>query len=66
VRTLVDARLRDEARQYAFRFACEDCVHFASSPTPPVGHCSLGYPATPRREALQQRDLELCKTFELA
>lgn len=27
MRTLVDERLRDETRLYAYRFACEDCAH---------------------------------------
>ena len=30
VRTPVDARLAAEAARFAFRFACDDCVHFAS------------------------------------
>jgi len=62
VRTLVDARLRDEASRFAFRFACEECAHFDA----PGQRCSLAYPAAPRREALQGPHLELCKDFELA
>jgi hypothetical protein len=62
VRTRVDDRLRDEAARFAFRFACEDCVHFDER----RAHCSLGYPAAPRRRALIGADLELCKSFELA
>jgi hypothetical protein len=62
VRTPVDARLREEAARFAFRFACEECAHFAAA----TQTCSLAYPAAPRREALQARHLELCKEFELA
>lgn len=61
MRTLVDARFREEAARYALRFACEDCAHF----DPPAGRCSLEYPASPRRDALLARELELCKEFEL-
>jgi hypothetical protein len=63
VRTVVDQRLLDEAKRFAFRFACEDCAHFDVG----ADRCSLSYPATPRREDLSCRaDLELCKTFECA
>jgi hypothetical protein len=73
VKTRVDARFRDEARRFAFRFACDECAHFD---TPGV-RCSLGYPAAPRRAELDvaaraapggaaESALELCKSFELA
>jgi hypothetical protein len=64
----LDARLREEAGRLQFRFACEDCAHFA----PARDACSLGYRASPRRSELEARaetsvgSLELCKTFELA
>jgi hypothetical protein len=61
VRTLVDARLRDEAARFAFRFACDDCTHFDARRE----RCSLGYPAAPRRDALSATHLELCKSYEL-
>ncbi|HEX8790954.1 MAG TPA: hypothetical protein VF765_08370 [Polyangiaceae bacterium] len=61
MKTLVDARLREEAARYALRFACEDCAHFA----PDSDRCSLEYPASPRRDALLAPQLELCKEFEL-
>jgi hypothetical protein len=61
VKTRVDARLRDEAVRYALRFACEDCAHF----DPASARCSLEYPASPRRDALEAEELELCKAFEL-
>ena len=83
MRTLVDARLREEAERFSFRFACDDCVHFDEGA--PVGasgaanvtvgatgaahvtngRCSLRYPAEPRRTALAQEHVELCKEFEL-
>jgi hypothetical protein len=63
VRTRVDDRLRDEATRFAFRFACDDCVHLDA----PSDRCSLGYPAAPRRDALTRSGhLELCKEYELA
>ena len=61
MKTLVDARLREEAARYALRFACEDCAHF----DPGSSRCSLEYPAAPRRDALLSEQLELCKEFEL-
>jgi hypothetical protein len=62
VRTPVDARLRDEAARFAFRFACDDCAHFDERRE----RCSLGYPAAPRRDALDAAHVELCKAYELA
>lgn len=61
MRTRVDDQLRDEAARFSFRFACDDCAHFE----PRAGRCSLAYPAAPRRDALAQAHLELCKEFEL-
>jgi len=65
VTTLVDPRLLREAARFAFRFACDDCVHFAPDADPSRGRCSLGYPPAPRRDALRAGQLELCKDFEL-
>jgi hypothetical protein len=67
VRTPVDRRLREEAARFAFRFACDDCAHFEAR----AERCSLGYPASPRREALggsadAQEHVEMCKEYELA
>lgn len=62
MRTRVDERLLDEARRFAFRFACEDCAHFDS----PGRRCSLGYPAAPRRGDIDRTHLVLCKSFECA
>ncbi|HLK40919.1 MAG TPA: hypothetical protein VKU41_29400 [Polyangiaceae bacterium] len=62
MRTTLDDRTRDEARRYAFRFACDDCVHFDGE----QASCSLAYPAAPRRDALERESVELCKSFELA
>jgi len=64
VRTRVDDRLRQEAATFSLRFACDDCAHFHVG-AGGVGRCSLGYPAAPRRDALQAPTLELCKSFEL-
>lgn len=48
MRTRVDERLVAEAERFAFRFACDECVHFDAD----GARCSLGYPAAPRRDAL--------------
>ncbi len=69
MKTVVDARLRDEAARFQFRFACDDCAHFDVVRE----RCSLSYPAAPRRHTLGLAsagdggsvDVELCKTFEL-
>ena len=69
VKTPVDRHLRAEAQRFAFRFACDDCAHFAPAPSRrpsvPAGVCSLGFAAKPRRDALDGDEVELCKTFEL-
>jgi hypothetical protein len=61
VKTAVDERLRAEAARFSFRFACDDCAHFDEH----AARCSLSYPAAPRRSALTQDVVELCKGFEL-
>jgi hypothetical protein len=70
MKTRVDALLRAQAAEFAFRFACEDCAHFDARGE----RCSLTYPAAPRRGALAPPEAEdrtdaselvLCKTFEL-
>jgi hypothetical protein len=63
VRTLVDDRLREEARAFAFRFGCEDCAHFE----PEGERCGNGYPTAPhaRVDLAVRRYLEFCKDFEL-
>ncbi len=61
MRTPVDSRLLDEAARFAFRFSCDDCAHFDADRE----RCSLGYPAAPRRDALERAHLELCKDFDL-
>ena len=58
----IDARLREEAARYRLRFACDDCVHFDERGQ----RCSLRYPASPRRDALDGETLETCKEYELA
>jgi hypothetical protein len=64
VRTTVDDRLRREAARFSLRFACDDCAHFEAR-SGRLGRCSFGYPAAPRRDALDAPTLELCKSFEL-
>ena len=59
----VDDRLRREAERFAFRYACEDCVHAGCADQALC--CSLGYPAGPREGALDGAQFEPCKSFEL-
>ncbi len=66
MKTRVDDRLRVEAATFALRFACDDCVYFESA----RALCSLGYPAAPRRGALDNEAhggevIEFCKEFDL-
>jgi hypothetical protein len=62
--SLVDERLRQEAEQFALRFGCESCVHFA----PEARACGNGYPTRPHLGVQLSRvsTLEFCKDFELA
>ncbi len=61
MRTLVDRRLTDEAKKFALRFACEDCVHFDDH-----FRCEHGYPPAPRQADLEREEIVFCKDFELA
>jgi hypothetical protein len=63
MQTLVDARLREEASRFDFRFGCEACAHFVVERR----SCANGYPnrahlAVPLAE---RETLEFCKEFEL-
>ncbi len=72
MKTPVDAHLREQARSFELRFACEDCAHFVhrrrqlGAGLPEQGECSLSFPAAPRQEALEGVAIEFCKAFELA
>jgi len=63
VRTLIDARLRSEAKRFALRYTCEDCAHFVAE----RGACANGYPTRAHLGVeLEAADsLEFCKEFEL-
>jgi hypothetical protein len=63
MKTEVTPRLRDEARRFQLRFACEDCAHFA----PERSACAYGYPNEAHRalDLDASRTLEFCKEFEL-
>jgi hypothetical protein len=61
MKTLTDPTLVDEAARFALRFACDDCAHFDAARE----RCAHGYPAAPRRDALQGAELSFCKEFEL-
>lgn len=60
----VDERLRHEAAQFALRFGCESCAHFA----PESRSCGNGYPTTPHLDIdlARAESLEFCKEFEVA
>ena len=59
----VDERLKREAAQFALRFGCESCAHFA----PETQSCGNGYPTAPHLgvDLLRVAGLEFCKEFEL-
>jgi hypothetical protein len=69
VKTPVDARLTNDAAGFAFRFACDDCVHFSPEREPTCGH---GWPVRLRRHELEPspagsaESVAFCKEFELA
>lgn len=63
MKTVVDPTLREQARRFELRFACEDCAHYRTEEMPA---CSLAYPAAPMRSALEGHAVEFCKSFELA
>ncbi len=63
MKTKVDLALVQEAEAFAFRFACEDCVHFAGHT--PRATCTLEYPAEPQRGALEGDFVVFCKEFDL-
>ena len=64
MRSLVDERLREEARTFALRFACEDCAYFE----PEYERCGNGYPTGSHVhvDLSLRRHLEFCKEFEFA
>ncbi len=63
LRTLIDPRLREEARRFALRFTCVDCVHFEVEGQA----CANGYPNRVHLAVDLDADagLEFCKEFEL-
>jgi hypothetical protein len=63
VRTLIDSNLRAEAKRFAFRFTCGDCVHFAAEKSA----CANGYPTRAHLgiDLEVEETLEFCKEFEL-
>ena len=64
MKTLVDERLRSEARTYELRYTCEHCAHFEAA----SGACAEGYPNAGHRETRIEDapSLEFCKSFELS
>jgi hypothetical protein len=81
MKTPVDARLLLEAARFGFRFACDDCVHFAPEREEEAEaeggrrdasrSCGHGWPVRLRRSALDPavtggEPLAFCKEFELS
>ena len=68
MRTPVTLRLLDEARRFALRYACDDCVHFvvASASSAADERCAQGYPLGERsaRALVVGDELAFCKEFE--
>jgi hypothetical protein len=62
VKTRVSLELREQAKHFAFRFACEDCAHFS----PESHRCAHGYPPGPRHHAMDEDWVTFCKEFDLA
>jgi hypothetical protein len=61
----LDAALREECERFAFRFCCDDCVHFDPKGE---GRCAHGFPIGRHRAQLQQEDgaeVHFCKEFSL-
>ncbi len=63
MRTLIDSRLREEARRFELRFTCESCVHFAEARRA----CANEYPTDAHLHVdLDHGEaLEFCKELEL-
>jgi hypothetical protein len=60
MKTRVTPILREEARRFGFRFACNDCVHYDGA------RCGEGWPDRVERNAIAERDeVVFCKQFEL-
>ena len=64
MKTRVDLRLVNEARDFALAFACEACTAFDVERLT----CAYGYPTAPHRQVRLEPDTDVlfCKTFELA
>lgn len=60
MKTLVDARLREEARRLLFLFRCDDCAAF----DPTRERCAHGYPTEPHRRTLDADEIVFCKEFD--
>ena len=63
MRHTVDQELLRQARVFALRFACEDCVHFDAEDA----RCAHGYTERPSAGAIHQlgATIAFCKEFEL-
>lgn len=60
MKTVVDARLREEARRLVLLYRCDDCAHFDQ----PRAACAHGYPTEPHRKSLDQGEVVFCKEFD--
>ncbi len=60
MKTRVDPVLRDEARRFAFRFACDDCAYWTGTA------CGNAWPTFVPQGAIDEGDeVVFCKEFEL-
>lgn len=64
MKTVVDARFRQEAETFVLRFSCEDCCHRVDEGASRA--CSMAFPADLQRASLDAESLAFCKSFELA
>ena len=60
MKTRVDLVLREEARRFALRFACDDCAHWTGEA------CGNAWPTRVEADAITAGDeVIFCKEFEL-
>ncbi len=60
MKTVVDERLRDEAKRFSLKHRCDDCVHGASDNT-----CANMWPTEEHRLPIADNPIVVfCKEFE--
>jgi hypothetical protein len=63
MKTMIDKRLRAEAKLFLLRFSCDDCAHFDHD----RAACVHGYPLEDGRRDMRLvgESVSFCKEFEL-